>query len=217
MDIYFPKISAFYLLRKILFFIPKNSNINDLITNGFDNYFLDSVENKPEKEVTKNQIIALSKIFVPEILPTASFEEIIKTILSGEFLFKRNISRYENLITEMEYFMSLNNKNISFIKQNLPIEETEFNLYNLQFNYFQCLNYLYQLFDLLQFNSGIKESSYKYYYAEQMTKFTTNSINTRHLENFLLKILDPEIKLYTLDDLKENYSYPADYKYPRDI
>lgn len=210
---YTPKVTAFDLLKKILFFIPDYSNLDDL---NLDKWYEDENENdKQANAVKKNQIKILTKIFIPEISPTASFEEIIKTILSGDFLYKREISRYKVLIIEMEYFMSLNSRQISILKQDLDVEDKKFELYNLQFNYTKCLKYLRQLYNLLEFSSGVKESSYRYYFAELMTKYTSRSINTRGLEDFLSKIIDPNVQLFTWDDLKENYNYPTDYIYPR--
>jgi hypothetical protein len=213
MAIHSPKVSAFDLLKKILFFIPNYSNLDDLNLDLIDED--ENEDDKKSKAIKKNQIIILSKIFIPEISQTVSFDALVKTILSGDFLYKREISKYKDVIIEMEYFMSLNNSHISVLKQSLDAEDRIFELYNLQFNYTECLKYQRQLNSLFNFCSGIKESSYRYYYAEIMTKYTSRTINTRGLEDFLSKIIDPDVQLFTWDDLKENYNYPADYIYPR--
>lgn len=216
---YQPKIGATDFLKRILRFtpyMPYNSDFEDNETyRELDEFGKHISDRQKDKEIQMQQLKILAKIFIPELPDGSSLDDIIKIVKSGEFMYKRQQNRYNSLIIEMEYFMSMNSHTIRYWKENLDEEDLCIDLNGILFSYRQCLKYCLQLYDLLDFNAGVKESSYNFFHGQLMTNYTSKSIDTKYIYDYLSKIIDPECRKFTIEELKEKYNYPENFKYPR--
>lgn len=223
MTYYRPRIDAIDFLRKIQRFTPylyytadfdKDFN-EDETYRELEEFGKEDSDFAKDRSIKKEQIRILAKIFIPELPDNISYNRLFKIVQSGDFLEKRDLKRYEDLFKEMEYFMSINSYTMDYWKANLSKEELQLDIDGLQFSYSNCFRFKIKLLDLIDFNAGVKESSYKYAHALLMTNYTSRSISTRYLDDFLGKVIDPEGQKFTLEELKEKYNYPEDFRYPR--
>lgn len=152
--------------------------------------------------VRLEQIMAMMWAFVPELSAAKDIGRSIEDFCSGDFIARRPIEHYASLLDEIQ--TTIANSHFGADKNG------KISVYDLPHNYYNLLNYYVKLKKLINFNSGMMEISYPYYFSYIVTGSVSNSIssNAEILSRLLVKFIDPLGQSFTKDELIERYYYP---------
>jgi hypothetical protein len=196
------------LLDKIFEFIAMTPNATELKSNA--------LKANPPRYIRLRQIESLVRAFfgrqeevnlVGKIKNLFVDEELItiKDILSGDFIKKREISDYTELVDFINGFVKE--------KEGASDEEGEIRLRMLVMPYQQLVEYKKQLIRLLDFNSGWLEASSV---TSRFSIYLTNSVSNNlagkfsDLDTALELFINPKGLMFTEDELKKNYGFPVE-------
>jgi hypothetical protein len=129
----------------------------------------------------------------------------IKSLLSGNFITKRNIREYEDVIAII--------KTTVREKEGQLGETGEITHKHLIHSYQRLLKYKNQLIDLFQFNDGIPTSSpIGLRYTAYLTDEVSNALygNYYRLDEALRMFIDPYSLSFTEEELQVDYNYPTE-------
>jgi hypothetical protein len=59
-------------------------------------------------------------------------------------------------------------------------------------------------------NSGIAEISYHYLYSVAVSEEFIRALNLKKIDDFLWKVIDPEQRIFTKEQLVADHAYPDD-------
>jgi hypothetical protein len=163
---------------------------------------------KSQKKIPVNlqrlkRIEILYKLFLPESYNAKKVGVNINNIISGDFIRKRATENYATLYRNIVPFMD----EISFkyfSKENKEPMRFPYlkEYYCSLIEYKKCLN------NLLSFNDGVYEISYPYYFSYALVRKINKSIDQSELNYFLSYMIDPTSKVFTLEELVNEYNYP---------
>ena len=196
------KISGLTLIDKILEFISMTPNSVD--------WNFEKLNNFPSKLIRLKQINVLLNIFIPENIYLDDLKTNIENVVNGTFIKSRNIKLYETVFKQMD------NEIITKLEYR-PEKIREWSNYDLLRNYSEIIRYKQILNELLDFNNGILEISYPYFYSVIMTTDTSKKLNSKNIDNFLNLVIDPSNRIFSKTKLTKEYNYPKKDVYDIDF
>ena len=190
------KLTAQTLIEKAL---ELDSNYPDHTT-----WLLDEQgKSLPGLQIRLKQLDVLIKVFIPESEWHKTLDAKIESVLSGEFILRREIKDYSEL------FLAMDNE---IVKSKVQAGENRngWELHTLKHNYEDLLSYKRKLSHLLKHNSGIMEISYPYYFSVIITDEISKKANSKKVDKFLATVVDPQSRSYSKAKLMAQYKYPSD-------
>ncbi len=180
------KISGLTLIEKVIDFVLLTPNPSD--------WTFEKQNNNPPRLIRLHQIDFLSNLFFSSNEFSDNVKSNVKSIISGEFIMKRQIDIYRNTLLKMD----------EVIKKKYPGDKRNiWTIDEIQYNYFRLFEYKLELTKLKKFNSGIIEISYPYLYSVTVANKISEKINSKSIDLFLGEIINPENKIYQKDKLNE--------------
>lgn len=164
-----------------------------------------SLENNKPRLIRLKQINALIKALYPIKGIFSGKGETIHTIMSGDFLKKKDITMFSELIAFMTTMVAENEKRF-FDDKIIHIEQ-------LQMPYLKLFEYKKQLRGLLTFNSGwIEASSIESRFIIHLTNSVTNkTIDTyAAIDEALELFINPKKLTFTQEELINKYNFPTE-------
>jgi len=189
------ELTALTLIEDIIKFVSITSNNSDWS-------FEKQKDNLP-RLIRLQQIEVLVIVFIPELSGLKDIKTKIENIINGEFIERRPISYYNELLLDME--KTIKKAEPSWKKKN-GWESSD-----LRHNFIDLLNFKILMNKLLQYNSGIMEISYPYLYSYVGTKDVIKKIGkigSNKFDPFLSLVIDPQSSIYTIDELVKEHNYP---------
>jgi len=195
--------SAVDLLEKVIEFTNMTPDPNDWS-------FEVQMKNDP-RFIRLQQILSLMLAFVPELYFLKEIRESIENFYTGEFIANKSIKEYSNLLDEI-------NKTIAK-SEFKGAREGKINVYDLQDNYRNFLNYYLKLNKLVNHNKGMMEISYPYFFPYILTKEISQSIDSeaKKIKAILASYIDPKNRIFTEDELIKEFDYPTDDLFEIDL
>ncbi len=160
----------------------------------------------PGLQIRLKQLDVLIKVFIPESDWHKTLDAKIESVLSGEFILKREIKDYTEL------FLAMDNE---IVKSKVQAGENRdgWGLHTLKHNYEDLIRYKGKLNYLLKHNSGIMEISYPYYFSVIITDEISKKANSKKVDKFLASVVDPRNRSYSKAKLMKEYQYPTEDVY----
>ncbi len=166
---------------------------------------LENFKNDYPSYIQLQQISILMKVFLSDSLFYGGLEYDIRNVLSGEFIEKRDISVYSDLLVEMDR---------EFTASTYQFDKKEpWNTFHIRHHYKDLLEYRQYLTKILNINSGIMEISYPYLYSVQVIDKINANIDISQIDMFLSLAIDPQKRSFDKEYLISEYGYPKEDVY----
>jgi hypothetical protein len=195
------EISGLTLLEKALEFGSMKNVEADWILNN-QNY-------STSRFVRLQQINILLSVFTPETFDPTNITSGYDSLLNGDFILKRDIKVYKNLIKSMDNVITTSNY--------YPNKMQEWSLFDLQSNYCHVVMFKNSLNNVLDHNSGMMEIGYQYFFPVIITKNIIEQIDTKEIDNFLSLVIDPKGKTISKNKIIASHNYPKEDVYDIDL
>ena len=165
---------------------------------------LDQQKDNIPRLIRLKQINSLLLAFLGIEALTNKNQKNIEHFLSGEFILKRKIADYRQLIAKMEKTISQS----SF----KSARKQEISLSNLKTNFTDLVEYRFKLNRLLNHNSGLMEISYPYCFSYLVTDSISNSISPvgPEIDGLLAIFIDPQKRSYSEKELISSFDFPTE-------
>lgn len=163
----------------------------------------------PSMMVRYHQLNVLLQIFTPETFKKDDFGYSLEAMLKGKFLENRKTENYKEVFAKMDKLITA--------QKFFPEQHLGWETYDLVNNFEECVKFKQELNRVLDFNDGIMELSYEYYYSVLETRAVLNKVSTKRLDQFLATCIDPLGRKFTQSSLIKNYSYPKEDPYEMEI
>lgn len=186
------EITGLTLIDKIIEFVSMTSDPSS--------WTFEKQNTNPPRLIRLKQLNVLLKLFLSESFNSKDLRSNIQSVISGDFILYRDIKLYDKLFLTMDEFISRANDH--------PGKRKEWTSYDLKFNYKQLIKYKINLNKLLEFNSGIMEISYPYFYSVILTNEISHEVKFKNLDKFLASVIDPADKNFSKDQLIKDNNYP---------
>ncbi|HEY3372798.1 MAG TPA: hypothetical protein VGK10_18255 [Prolixibacteraceae bacterium] len=169
-----------------------------------DDWSFEKQKDNAPRLVRLQQIQALMHAFVPELLEKEELGEAIECFTRGQFIEHRPEKQYDTLLAEMHRTIA---------ESRYPTgKPREIGLRHMEYSYYHLLDYYSRLKKLLNYNKGVMEISYPFYFHFIVTDGASDSIAapTDAIARLLTMFIDPQGKSFTREELIERYDYPED-------
>lgn len=142
---------------------------------------------------------------IPEIFEKRDITSGLDDLLYGLFILRREAGIYENL------FKIMDNVITSYPYYHYyPTKRREWNVFDLIHTYINVISFKKAINKISYWNNGIINMDYQSSYSVIMTKKVRKQIDTKYIDEFLSLVVDPFAKTVTMDELIQNFNYPAD-------
>ena len=186
------EITALSLIEKVFKFISMTPSPQD--------WNIDALRDNKPRLIRLKEINILLKLYLPEIYKKDDVKGSIENMLNGEFIYARQVQNYSEVFLKMDYLIA------GSMDRNQKAHQWE--LEELQCNYERLIDFKKMLFNLKEFNSGIVEISYPYFYSVLVSKNIFEKMDCDLLDDFLESVIAPEKKVYKKDKLILLHKYP---------
>jgi hypothetical protein len=188
------EITGLVLLQKIQSFISVNSDQAS--------WTLAKQRQHPPSYVKLKQLDSLLKLFTPEVYEKDNFSHCFDAVLNGKFLLSRDLSTYSEIFARMEAEIAS--------QPYIPEKHTDWDEFSLMHNFCDLLRFRNSIEMVRSHNSGIAEISYHYLYSVAVSEEFIRALNLKKIDDFLWKVIDPEQRIFTKEQLVADHAYPDD-------
>jgi hypothetical protein len=188
------EITGLVLLQKIQSFISGKSDPAS--------WTLAKQRQHPPSYVKLKQLDSLLKLFTPEVYEKDNFSLCFDAVLNGKFLIGRDLSTYSEIFDGMDAEITS--------QPYIPEKHEEWDEFSLRHNFTDLLRFRNSIEMVRSHNSGTAEISYHYFYSVAVSEEFIRALNLKKIDDFLWKVIDPEQRIFTKEQLVADHAYPDD-------
>gem|GEM_PF-1513877 len=166
------------------------------------NWTLAKQKQHPPSYVKLQQLDSLLKVFTPEIYQKDNFPHCFDAVLTGKFLMSRDLNIYSGIFSEMDAEIAA--------QPYIPEKHGEWDEFYLRHNFTDLLQFRNSVEMVRSHNSGIAEISYHYLYSVAVSEEFIRQMNLKKVDDFLWKVIDPQQRIFSKEQLVADYGYPDD-------
>ena len=174
-----------------------------IMTPESDEWSFEKQKDNPPRLVRLQMIDSLYKAFMPKRSITDDISKNLYIFDHGSFIFDRKIEEYTGLISLIENTI-LQSKFGAHKKGRIDLDA-------LQTNFVDLMHFKQHITSLVNYNRGLMEISYPYYFTYLVTNSISDSVlkYQAEIDNYLALFIDPEKKSFTKEELIKSFNFPT--------